>query len=109
MYVCIYVHLSGIHINNDNNDKCRKMQNASQRTTQHKQFNTNTCVSTCVCISTTKGNANRARKKSATELRNSGSRPNDNCFLAKATEIHTYIVCISVCLNTYVHIHTQTK
>lgn len=44
------------------------------------------CATMFVC---TKGAANRAQK--ATELRNSGSRPNDNCFLALATETHMYI------------------
>lgn len=48
----------------------------------------------CVC---TKGAANRAQK--ATELRNSGSRPNDNCFLALAAkQTHMHV-------NVYAHVY----
>lgn len=41
------------------------------------------CMYLCMYVCT-KGAANRAQK--ATELRNSGSRPNDNCFLALVAE-----------------------
>lgn len=94
----------------NNYDKCGKFKNASQRTARKAHIHTHIQqkpvrgvkrgMHVCVCA---KGAANRAQK--ATELRNSGSRPNDNCFLALAAEQTHMYVCMyvhgHVCMHMY--------
>lgn len=66
----------------------------------------------CMCANASKDKANRAKKKkkNIAELRISGSRPNDNCFLAMASAIHTFMHTdttlnrLSMNVNTYIHI-----